>query len=53
MDGTRLKLLNSGNFDLRVNMDESNKYFISNYSRVNTQPKSALYNSMGKKLLDL
>ena len=28
MDGTRLKLLNSGNFDHRVNMDESNKYFI-------------------------
>ena len=53
MDGTRLKLLNSGNFDHRVNMDESNKYFISNYSRVNTQPKSALYNTMGKKLLDL
>ena len=53
MDGTRLKLLNSGNFDHQVSMNESNKYFISNYSRVNTQPKSALYNSMGKKLIDL
>ena len=53
MDGTRLKLLNSGNFDHRVNMDESNQYFINNYSRVNTQPKSALYNATGKKIMDL
>jgi len=53
MDGTRLKLLNSGNFDHRVNMDESNQYFIDNFSRVNTQPKSALYNATGKKIIDL
>ena len=52
-EGTRLKLLNSGNFDHRVNMDESNQYFINNYSRVNTQPKSALYNATGKKIMDL
>ena len=33
--------------------DESNQYFIDNYSRVNTQPKSALYNATGKKIMDL
>jgi len=53
LDGTRLKLLNSGNFDHRVKMNESNQYFIDNYSRVNTTPKAVLYNSTGKIIMDL
>jgi len=52
-DGSGLKLLNEGNFDHAVNMNDNNSYFINNYSRVNTVPKSALYNSEGKKIIDL
>ncbi len=52
-DGSGLKLLNEGNFDYAVNMNDNNSYFINNYSRVNTVPKSALYNSEGKKIIDL
>lgn len=52
-DGTGLKLLNEGNFDHSVNMNDNNTFFINNFSRVNTVPKSALYNSDGKKIMDL
>ena len=52
-DGTKLKLLNKSNFDHRVSMGESNRFFVNNYSRVNTLPQSALYNTSGKKMLDL
>lgn len=52
-DGTGLKLLNEGNFDHSVSMNDNNNFFINNYSRVNTVPKSALYNSEGKKIMDL
>ena len=52
-DGTKLKLLNQGNFDHRISMGESNRFFINNYSRVNSLPRSALYNTSGKKMVDL
>lgn len=51
--GTRLRLLNSGDFDHRANMGESNRFFVNNFSRTNTTPASALYNSAGIKVLDL
>jgi dipeptidyl aminopeptidase/acylaminoacyl peptidase len=34
-------------------MDDSKRFFVDNYSRVNTAPISALYDANGKKLLDL
>jgi len=52
-DGTKVKLLNQGNFDHRISMGESNRFFVNNYSRVNSLPQSALYNTSGKKLVDL
>ncbi|MBC3541069.1 DPP IV N-terminal domain-containing protein [Rufibacter sediminis] len=52
-DGSGLKLLNSGNFDHQVSMNDSRKFFVNSASRVNTVPKSALYNSNGKKVMDL
>ncbi|MFN8356193.1 MAG: DPP IV N-terminal domain-containing protein [Spirosomataceae bacterium] len=53
LDGTMLKLLNPGEFDHAVNMNDNQKFFVNNFSRVNTTPKSVLYASDGRKLLDL
>lgn len=52
-DGTGLKLLNPGEFENGMSMDDSKEFFVDNYSRVNTVPKSALYNADGKKVMDL
>lgn len=52
-DGTGLKLLNPGDFDHAMNINDSKSYFIDNYSRVNTVPKSTLYASDGRKIMDL
>jgi len=53
LDGAGLKLLNPGNFNHAVNMNESNKYFVDNFSRVDTTPQSALLDSAGARLMDL
>jgi dipeptidyl aminopeptidase/acylaminoacyl peptidase len=52
-DGSGMKLLNPGEFEHGMNMDDNKEFFVDNYSRVNTVPKSALYNAEGKKILDL
>ncbi len=52
-DGTGIKLLNPGDFDHSGSMDDNKKYFINNSSRVNTVPKSGLYASDGRKIMDL
>lgn len=52
-DGSGMKLLNSGDFDHAVNMNDEAKYFINNFSRVNTVPKSVLMDNMGNKVMDL
>ncbi len=52
-DGSGIKLLNPGDFDHAVNMNDENKYFINNFSRVNTVPKSVLMDNTGKKIMDL
>jgi dipeptidyl aminopeptidase/acylaminoacyl peptidase len=52
-DGTGLKLLNPGNFDHAMRMNDNNTFFINNFSRVNTVPASVLYNAEGKKVMDL
>jgi dipeptidyl-peptidase-4 len=53
LDGSGLTLLNSGDFDHRVNIGASNRFFIDNYSRVNTTPGATLYANTGRKLIDL
>lgn len=53
LDGSGLKLLNKGNFDTRPIMSDSYKYFINNYSRVNTIPKSDIRDNNGKLVLNL
>ncbi|MFC3197487.1 DPP IV N-terminal domain-containing protein [Parapedobacter deserti] len=53
LNGSGIKLLNPGDYDHQADMDENNQFFINNYSRVNTVPQSALFNSAGQKILDL
>ena len=53
LNGTGLKNLNSGDYNTRTNMSDAPRFFISNYSRVNTAPKSELRNSNGAVILNL
>ncbi|HET9057552.1 MAG TPA: DPP IV N-terminal domain-containing protein [Chitinophagaceae bacterium] len=52
-DGTGLKLLNAGNYNHTTSLDDNNHFFVNNYSRVNTVPKSALQDNTGKTILEL
>ncbi len=52
-DGSGMKLLNPGEFEHGMSIDDNKEFFVDNYSRVNTVPRSALYNVDGKKILDL
>ncbi|WP_129714991.1 DPP IV N-terminal domain-containing protein [Pedobacter sp. SYP-B3415] len=52
-DGTGMKLLNAGDFDHSSSMSDDSKFFVDNYSRVNTVPKSTLYDNTGKKVMEL
>ena len=52
-DGTGMKLLNPGDFDHAVNLNDENRFFINNFSRVNTVPKSVLMDTHGRKVMDL
>ncbi|MDX1393826.1 MAG: DPP IV N-terminal domain-containing protein [Gemmatimonadota bacterium] len=53
LDGSGLTLLNAGDFDHRVEMSESGRFFVNNYSRVDTTPVAALHGSTGRRILDL
>lgn len=52
-DGSGLTLLNGGDFDHAINMDDEQQLFVDNFSRVNTVPRSVLCNNLGKKIMDL
>lgn len=52
-DGTGMQLLNSGDFDHAVSMNDEAKFFVNNFSRVNTVPKSFLADQLGNKVMDL
>lgn len=52
-DGTGLKLLNPGDFDHASNLNDENRFFVNNFSRVNTVPKSVLMDNNGRKIMDL
>ena len=53
INGTGLRNLNSGNFTSSTSMSDSNKYFVSNFSRVNMTPKSELRTNTGALVLSL
>jgi dipeptidyl-peptidase-4 len=53
LDGSGLKALNPGNFNTQTSLSDSNRFFVSNYSRVNTVPKSELRDKNGRVILEL
>ena len=53
LDGSDLVLLNPGNFDHQIDMSTSKRFFVDNYSRVNTVPVSALYDASGQLMMEL
>jgi len=53
LDGSGLQLLNPGNYDHTVRLSESNRYFVDNFSRVNTVPAAVLRDRNGRQVLEL
>jgi len=53
LNGSGLTALNPGDFNSSIEMADSNQYFVSNFSRVNTVPKSELRDSNGKLVMKL
>ncbi|WP_304517289.1 S9 family peptidase [Cecembia rubra] len=53
LNGGAITLLNPGDFNHEVSMNDKATYFVNNFSRVNTIPESALYDNMGRKIMDL
>ncbi len=53
LDGGAVTLLNKGDYNHEININDPASYFVSNFSRVNTVPASALYDRNGAKIMDL
>ena len=53
LDGSNFRLLNPGDADHGVSIDDLNRFFVNNHSRVNSVPTSALYDVNGRKIMDL
>jgi len=53
LDGSGMKLLDPGDASHAVAMSDSARYFVNNSSRVNTAPESALYDTLGNKVMPL
>lgn len=53
LNGTGLRNINSGDFTTSVSLSDSNKYFVSNYSRVDSTPKSELRSNTGALIMNL
>ena len=53
LDGGAVTLLNKGDFNHEISINDAGSYFVSNFSRVNTVPASVLYDRNGAKIMDL
>ena len=53
LDGGAVTLLNKGDFNHEISINDAASFFISNFSRVNTVPASVLYDRNGAKIMDL
>jgi dipeptidyl-peptidase 4 len=53
LDGKGLQLLNPGNYDHSVFISRSSRYFVNNFSRVDTAPRSELRNNRGELVMEL
>ena len=52
-DGSGMKLLTPGDATTAVSVTDSAKFFVANASRVDGPPKSALFDTLGNRVLDL
>ncbi len=52
-NGSGLKLLNPGDYDNQVSLNDDQTFFVNNYSRVNTTPQSTLSDSQGNRVMPL
>lgn len=53
LNGSGMKVLNGGDFNTDVDVSDSSEFFVSNYSRVNTVPKSELRDANGRVVMEL
>jgi dipeptidyl-peptidase-4 len=53
LNGSGMRALDEGDFTASTSMADSNQYFVSNYSRVNTVPKSEVRDASGNKVMNL
>ena len=53
LDGTGLKLLSPGDASHAILVSDSGKYFLDNFSRVDTAPRSVVDDDMGNQVVDL
>ena len=53
LDGSGFTLVTPGNYTFSINPSDNSKYFIANYSRVDTAPLSTLYDANGRKIVEL
>lgn len=53
LNGSGMRTLNPGNYTTTTSMSDSNKYFVNNFSRVNTVPKSEVRDANGRKVMTL
>ncbi|WP_288370908.1 DPP IV N-terminal domain-containing protein [uncultured Algoriphagus sp.] len=53
MDGGAISLLNSGNYNHSIEINDNASFFVNNFSRVNTTPVSVLMDRNGNKVMDL
>jgi len=53
INGGSPKLLNKGNYNTSTRASDNHRFFVNNFSRVNTIPKSDLRNSEGSLIMNL
>lgn len=53
LDGSGMKLLDPGNASHSVSLSDNGKYFVDTQSRVNLEPRSALFDTAGAHLMEL
>jgi dipeptidyl-peptidase-4 len=53
LDGGAVTLLNKGDFNHEISINDNATFFVDNFSRVNTVPTAVLYDKSGAKVMDL
>ncbi len=53
LDGSNMTLLNKGNFDHQIDFNDAQTFYVDNWSRVNTNPESTLFDRLGRKIINL